>query len=174
MSAMSVSAAAAGGWRQLRATLDRRYWAIALAGSAVSLLVLGIPTAVIPNPFFIRMTPTEPFSVATWVLSALLSGPLIATYVVSPVGAELDQGEGRARSSLAGFGAYLAIGCPICNKVIVAVLGVSGALNVFAPVQPFLGAASVILLGLMLAWRLRLRIARCASCVIAQRAPTAT
>ena len=165
----SVGAPAARPWQQVRATLDRRFWMTALGGSLATFLILGIPTAVIPNPLFVRMTPVEPFSVATWILSALLSGPLIATYVASPMGSQLDEGEGRARASVAGLAAYLAIGCPICNKIIVGVLGVSGALNVFAPVQPFLGAGSVILLGMTLAWRLRLRGARCAVCVTAIR-----
>jgi hypothetical protein len=47
-----------------------------------------------------------------------------------------------------------AIGCPICNKIVVFILGVSGALTYWAPVQPFLGAAAVALL----AWTLHLRI----------------
>lgn len=170
---MSVGTAAARPWRQARATLDRRFWVVALGGSFVTLLILGIPTAVIPNPFFVRMTPVEPFSFATWILSALLSGPLIATYVAPPSGSQIDQGEGRARASVAGVAAYLAIGCPICNKIIVAVLGLSGALTVFAPVQPFLGAASITLLALTLAWRLRLRGARCGACVNAIQAQPA-
>lgn len=48
-----------------------------------------------------------------------------------------------------------AVGCPICNKLVVAVLGVSGALNVWSPIQPLLGLASVTLLGLALIVRLR-------------------
>lgn len=148
----------------LRATLGHRFWAVALAGSVLTLLVLGIPTAVVPNPWFIRMTPTESFNVAVWLASALLAGPLIATYVVRSTGLDVDAGEGRTRTSLAGIGAYLAIGCPICNKIVVAALGVSGALNVFAPLQPIIGAASVLLLGATLAWRLRLRARRCAWC----------
>jgi hypothetical protein len=170
---MSVSSPA-GAWRQLPATTDGRFWAVAVGASLATFLLLGIPTAAIPNPVFIRMTPIEPFGVATWIASALLSGPLIATYVVKPTGSQLDLGEGRARSSLAGIGAYLAIGCPICNKIIVAVLGVSGAMNAFAPIQPFLGAGSVILIALTLAWRLRLRTLRCAACVVAPRAQAAS
>ena len=59
------------------------------------------------------------------------------------------------RVGLASVGAFLAIGCPICNKVVVALLGVSGALSVFAPIQPIIGAASIALLAGSLAWRLR-------------------
>ena len=138
-----------------------------------TLLILGILTAVIPNPLFVRMTPTESLSEARWILSALLSGPLIGTYVVAAPGSQLERGEGRARSALAGIGAYLAIGCPICNQIIVAVLGVSGALIVVAPVQPFLGTASVFLLAATLAWRLRLHGARCPARAVERRAEAA-
>jgi hypothetical protein len=49
---------------------------------------------------------------------------------------------------------FFAVGCPICNKVVVVALGTSGALSWFAPVQPYLG---VVALGL-LAWALRVRL----------------
>ena len=54
-------------------------------------------------------------------------------------------------------GVFLAIGCPICNKIALLLLGTSGALNLFAPIQPILGAASVALLAATLAWRITLR-----------------
>lgn len=128
--------------------------------------MLGVPTAVIPNPFFIRMTPTETFNIAVWLASAPLIGLLVATYVRSPIHVVGHQGRepGAGRATLGGVAAYLAIGCPICNKVVVAALGVSGALSIFAPIQPLIGAASVVLLGGTLAWRLRTRARRCERC----------
>ena len=48
-----------------------------------------------------------------------------------------------------------AIGCPICNKLVVALVGASGALNYWAPLQPLLGLASVAFLPATLAVRLR-------------------
>jgi hypothetical protein len=53
-----------------------------------------------------------------------------------------------------------AVGCPICNKLVVAVLGAGGALSYFGPAQPVLGAASIVLLGAALALRLRALAAR--------------
>jgi len=47
---------------------------------------------------------------------------------------------------------------------VVAALGVSGALTVFAPLQPVIGAASVALLAVTLAWRLRDRVRGCPRC----------
>ena len=60
-------------------TLDRRFWMAAAVGTIASLLLLGIPSAVIPNPLFIRMTTTEPFNVIVWLASAPLAGFLLAT-----------------------------------------------------------------------------------------------
>ena len=50
---------------------------------------------------------------------------------------------------------FLAIGCPVCNKLIVALLGVSGAMDYFAPAQPFLGALGMLVLGVALGYRIR-------------------
>ena len=151
---------------RVRASLDARFWLIALGTSAGAALVLGIPTAVIPNPWFIRMTPTELSNLAVWLVSAPLIGALVATYL-APVRDLHPAAEGApTRVGLASVGAFLAIGCPICNKVVVGLLGVSGALSVFAPIQPVIGAASVALLAGSLAWRLRSRALggpRCAS-----------
>lgn len=150
---------------RLRATLGPRFWIVAALGTLVSLMILGVPSAVIPNPLFIRMTPTEPFNVAVWLQSAPLAGLLLATYLARDGSrADVHADAGTRRLTLGGVGAYLAIGCPICNKVIVAVLGVSGALDVFAPVQPLIGAASVALLAATLFWRLRMRARGCTRC----------
>ncbi|MEO7118143.1 MAG: hypothetical protein ABIZ34_04140, partial [Candidatus Limnocylindrales bacterium] len=66
--------------------------------------------------------------------------------------------------SVGSIGSFLAIGCPICNKVIVGLFGLSGALTIFAPIQPLIGAASVALLAAGLALRLRDRARACATC----------
>lgn len=67
-------------------------------------------------------------------------------------------------STIASLGALLAIGCPVCNKIALVLLGTSGALTVFAPLQPVIGAASLVLLAATVIWRMR-RWARGAACV---------
>jgi hypothetical protein len=47
------------------------------------------------------------------------------------------------------------VGCPICNKLVVGLIGVSGALTYWAPLQPVLGVLSIALLVVALAARLR-------------------
>ncbi len=78
--------------------------------------------------------------------------------------------EAERRSSVLGYAsglaAFLAIGCPVCNKVALVLLGASGALSIWAPLQPIIGLASVALLAAALAWRLRMR-ARGNACSLA-------
>lgn len=151
----------------LLATLDRRFWLVSVLATVGSLLLLGVPTAVVPNPFFVRMTPTGALDVAFWLVSSPLMGLTVATYLAKPGSFQADAhaGGGSGRVSLAGIGAFLAIGCPVCNKVVIALLGVSGALSIFAPLQPFIGGTSVAILAVTLAYRLRQRVQGCLRCV---------
>jgi len=50
---------------------------------------------------------------------------------------------------------FLAVGCPVCNKLVVLAVGASGALSYWAPVQPFPAVASAGLLVFAVRQRLR-------------------
>jgi hypothetical protein len=56
---------------------------------------------------------------------------------------------------------WLAVGCPVSNKLVVALLGTSGALNYLAPIQPLLGVLAVGLSATALMVRLRAFHAGC-------------
>jgi hypothetical protein len=115
-------------------------WALGIA------LVIGIPTVLIPNDLFRRMTPTRWWDFVFWGVTALLSGAVLAARVL-PGAARCKVG-GQA---LAGYAlTFLAVGCPLCNKIVVGVIGASGALAYFAPIQPLLGSVSVAVLALTL------------------------
>jgi hypothetical protein len=120
--------------------------------AAAIALATGIPTDVFPNPLYRRMTPVVWWNYPIWAASALLVGLIAATYVRAAGGL-------TRRASGATFGggllSFLAVGCPICNKLVVTALGVSGALAYFGPVQPVFGTAAVVLLAVTLAVRLR-------------------
>ena len=152
------------------AVLDPRLLAWTAAWALVSGLAFGLVSAIIPNPVFGRQIPPEPFAIAVWLVSAPIMGLVLATYTSPPsssaaVAASLlpapvgDAGERRSTrmGGIAAFGAFLAIGCPVCNKVALLLLGASGALSIYAPLQPLLGAASLALLLVTAGWRLRLR-----------------
>lgn len=132
------------------ARLGLRY---GVAAGALTLLVglaLAIPTAIVPNPFFTRMTPVEPEQYVFWGATSLLTGALLATYLAPGLKRGL-----AGQSAGAGLLGVFAIGCPVCNKLMVALLGTSGALTYFAPLQPLLGAGAVALAGYGLWLRLR-------------------
>ena len=153
------------------ATIDRRFVLHAALWAAASLLAFGLVAAIIPNPVFGREVPPQPFAIVVWLASAPLMGLLGATYsttappgsralsVPLPVGpaAGLAGRDGSTLGTVASFGAFLAIGCPVCNKIALVLLGAGGALTIFAPLQPVIGAASLVLLAGTLAWRFRLR-----------------
>lgn len=155
---------------ELAALADRRLLAWTAVLALVSGLVFGLVSAMIPNPVFGRSVAPEPFAYWVWILSAPLMGLVLATYLVPPsparsgIAQPLAMGEIAAverRSTRLGgaasFAAFLAIGCPVCNKVALVLLGASGAMSFWAPLQPIVGAASLVLLVVTAAWRLRLR-----------------
>ncbi len=131
----------------------RRYLAAAIAG-IIWLVVSGVPTDIVDTALFTRMTPVVWWNYPFWIGGAVLVGLLAATYVAEPGGGRAG---GSQETNAAGGGvlSVLAIGCPVCNKLVVLALGYGGAMTYFAPVQPVLGFLSVGLL--LYALRLRLR-----------------
>ncbi len=120
--------------------------------AAFTTLAIGIPTDVLPNPIFGRMTPVRAQDYVFLVATALLAGILAASYALPQSRAcSIQQG----RTTLGGFLSFLAIGCPTCNKLVVLLLGTSGALTIFEPIQPLLAAASfaLLLLAIWIRWR---------------------
>jgi hypothetical protein len=135
-------------WRFVLGLFRLHSWAIAVAGAVATLVVIGIPTAIVDNPFFSRMMPVRPQDYIIWIMTGLLVGLIIGTYTLGQV----NRSGGKVASG--GFLSFLAVGCPICNKLILLLLGTSGALTYFAPAQLYLGIASLALL----AWALHLRV----------------
>lgn len=137
----------------------RRRAAVAVAAAVMTALVLGVPTGIIETPFYTRMTPVVWWNYPVWAGSAVLTALVFTTYVRGPAtGAPVT-----GRAGVGGVLSLFAVGCPICNKLVVSLIGVSGALNVWAPVQPVLGAAGLLLLG----YALRVRVRAERSCATA-------
>ena len=127
-----------------------RRWLVTVVTGLLTALAVGIPTGVIPNPLYSRMTPVQWWNYPILAATVVLAGLVFATYV-RPVA-----GNGTRAGGVTGGGllSALAVGCPVCNKVVVAAMGASGALNLWAPLQPLLGLAALALLGYALARRL--------------------
>jgi len=122
-------------------------WGITSLTAAIGLFVIGLPTAIYENPFFVRMTPVRAQDYVIWIISSVLVGLIVGSHFV----ASSTSGDGKIISG--GVLSVLAVGCPTCNKLVVLLLGTTGALTFFAPLQLYIGIASVLLLG----WTLLLR-----------------
>ncbi len=165
-------------------TWSPRRWAAAVLGSGAAFLLLGLPTDLVPNPVFGRQIAAPAWTLPVLVVTAMLSGLLLATYVREPglhaggdgVGGDADadaaavatearlDGDQR-RAGVGGLLSFLAIGCPTCNKLVLLALGSSGAITWFEPVQPVLAVAGVA----MLVWALRRRLQGEVSCPLPAR-----
>lgn len=156
---MLSSKGSASGLEDVRGWGARRYLLAFLVG--VGWLVLsGVPTGIIETPFFSRMTPVEWWNYPFWTVSAALVGLLAATYLSGSRPKNASGTDGRALGG--GLLSVFAIGCPVCNKLVVLALGASGALTYFAPVQPILGFLSLVLFF----FALRVRLSAERSCPV--------
>jgi hypothetical protein len=140
---------------------------MAVVGGLITGLMVALPTAVIPNPVFGRAIGVTWWSYPVVIVTAVLGGLLIATYVrpraVSTDSTEAAESEELDRASTLGmagaFVSFFAVGCPVCNKLVLLALGTSGAITWFAPIQGYLALASVALMAVALRARLRGEIA---------------
>ena len=131
-----------------------RRWVTAAVAAVVVALLVGLPTDVIPNPVFGRPVPVTWWSYPTLALTAMLGGLLAATYVRERVPTTAADAPAR-RGGVAGMLAFFAVGCPVCNKIVVLALGTTGAMRWFPPLQHLLAVASIALMAAALRARLR-------------------
>lgn len=155
-------------WQALRSWMPRQFGVAALAAVGVALLI-GVPTDVIPNPVFGRPVPVTWWSYPTLIVTAVLGGLLAATYVRQPTPDDvpsiqfddLDDLDAPTRTgSVAGLLSFFAVGCPVCNKLVIVAIGTTGARHWFEPLQPALAAVSIGLLW----WAVRARLRNATSC----------
>src|SRR6266700_6814713 len=127
--------------------------AISFAFAGTSLVVaflylggVGVITAIIPNALFTRIVEPTTWSYIFWLAPAALFGPLAASYVL-PTADACEVRRAEQTTTVGSVLSFLAVGCPVCNKLVVLALGTSGAITYFEPAQPWLGGLSVGLLG---------------------------
>ncbi len=136
----------------------RRRWLTAILAGLATFAAMGLSTAVIPNPFFGRAIPPTSWSLEVLIATSILAGLLMATYVRITGTSRIPVGgnDRPARGGMVGGAlSFFAIGCPVCNKLVLVALGATGAVKFFAPVQPYLATAGMLLLGWALIVRLR-------------------
>lgn len=135
---------------------NRRQWIIAGVASVLTALAIGIPTVLIPNPVFGREIEPVWWNYPVWIVTSVLAGMLLATYVRGSAPTDATTERRTSRFGIAGGAlAWFAVGCPVCNKIALLVLGYSGAITWFAPVQPLLGVTALVLTAVALVVRLQ-------------------
>lgn len=134
-----------------------RHLGVFVLASVATYFVLGIPTAVVSNGVFGRSIETTPWSLPVLIGTAVLSGLLAATYV----GVNVFDSTAKL-GTIGGALSFFAIGCPVCNKLVLIALGTTGAVNYFGPIQPYLAFAGVVLLS----WAFLRRLKNANACAI--------
>ncbi|AOZ73502.1 hypothetical protein BK816_06165 [Boudabousia tangfeifanii] len=123
--------------------MARAIWLTVLIG-----LFLTLPTDILPNPIFGREVPVR------WWEYLAVGVTLVLTFLWFALpAAPKDPQAGRLGTIL---GATLfAVACPVCNKIVLLLLGTSGALGFWAPAQPYIAALAVAAMALALWLRVR-------------------
>lgn len=133
-------------------TWSAKRWFVATTVGLLTYFVIGLPTAVVKNPIFGREIAVTDWSITAIVITSMLSGLLTATYVKNEFS---DDNPKQLKVGSAGaLLSFFAVGCPVCNKIALIALGYSGAIQYFAPIQPYLALAGIALL--MFSLRMRL------------------
>jgi hypothetical protein len=122
---------------------------VTIAAAALTFLVIGVPTDIVPNPVFGREVPVRPWEpwvlLATSLLTGLWFGLQRARRTTAADGTVSGEDSSVPTFSAAGL-ALFAVACPVCNKVVLIALGTSGALGIWEPLQPWLAGISLVAL----------------------------
>lgn len=65
-------------------TWPPRRWLAAVVSAVLSGLLIGSPTGIVRTPFYTRMTPVLWWNYPVWLVTAVLGGLILATYVRTP------------------------------------------------------------------------------------------
>lgn len=118
-------------------------------------IVLGAVSDLIPNPVFLRMVPRTALDYLFLTLTSVLAG----VYIWQRTSLKKESADYAATGG--ALGGFLAFGCPICNKVLLLLLGATTTMTVFNPLRPFIGALSVLMFAGVI---YRQRRVRCQAC----------
>ncbi len=124
-----------------------KYALIAAGLSAILFVVMGIPTALVPNPFIGYARMIEPTTLDYFFLTAV--SVLLAVLVSLKLYFKSEKPLG-AKGIIGGIVGFLSFSCPVCNVLLVAVLGSATVLTFIEPLRPILGVVSVSVLSYLI------------------------
>lgn len=140
---------------QLRA-LPAATFLRAIPYALITAVLIGVPADLIDTRFFGRPIEAKAIDYFLLAVTAALIGFVFAIRPPAQQPVDTDDAMERSenRTMWGGVISFLAVGCPVCNQAVVALLGTSGALSWWAPVQPVIGLLAIA----VVLWALRERL----------------
>jgi hypothetical protein len=126
---------------------------VALAGAAVAFLVMGVVGETLPIASIGREVPVEWWNYVTLVLSPLLIGLIVATFVDEGAASADAQGT-KTGLGIGGTTGTVAMACPACSPLAIPLFGTAGVLSFLAPDRGLISLLSIILPAITLALRI--------------------
>ncbi|GAB6879364.1 hypothetical protein JCM17823_16380 [Halorubrum gandharaense] len=114
-----------------------------LKGGAVAgafFVIVGVVTGFLPTPIFDRMVPRSGLDFVFLALTSVLAGAYAAQRAV------LADQPGDACAYAGGGAGFLAVACPHCNVLLVALFSGSWLATYVDPIRPLFGLLAVALL----------------------------
>lgn len=133
-------------WRPLLSDVSTRKWARGTAAALLAFAGLGTVSALWTNPLFMRMTPAGGWEIASLGVMSVLLGLYVA--IRRPACGNRVAGTG-------GVLGFLGVACPICNKILVLLVGGEALLTYFEPIRVYVAAAGAATLAaaVVIEWR---------------------
>ncbi|WIV67686.1 hypothetical protein [Natrialbaceae archaeon AArc-T1-2] len=114
-----------------------------IAVGAGVFLLFGIVSGLVPNPLYVRMVPRTPLDYAFLALTSVLA----AVYVIQRSSLDSEECSGDRCAYAGTAGGFLAVACPTCNAVLLALFSSSALMTYFDPLRPLFGVVAVGLFG---------------------------
>ena len=122
-------------------------YAIGILVALIVFIIFGVINVLIKNKFFIRMTPVHWYDYLFLTLTAVLSGAYTGLWYYNKKSNKSISDKCNYAAAGGVVGGLFSFGCAICNKLLIFLLGLSGVMTYFMPLQPILGIASISVLG---------------------------
>lgn len=124
-----------------------KYTLIAFGLSIIFIIIMGIPTALIPNPFvtYSRMTPITNLDYFFLFTTSALLAILISLKLYFKSKKQIG-----VKELIGGTLGFVAFSCPLCSILLVTLLGSVIISSFIEPLRPLLGIISIIILSYLI------------------------
>lgn len=133
-----------------------KYTILAILLAAALFAGFGIPTALIPTGFFVRMITVSILDYIFLGATSIMMAAYISFHFYRKAESRRE-GYAAAGGSIAGVFAF---GCPVCNALLVSLLGTVTIFTFYEPLRPAIGIVGIA----ALSYALYIKIKQCDDC----------